>query len=93
MQGEIGRYQDTLPSACHVPTATMHEMFNRLDKLMKQGVREKALRPEIADLAPTLFMGMVRAFMIRDTLFKAGAGDLVGETDRLLTFFLEGVGT
>jgi AcrR family transcriptional regulator len=93
MQGEIGRYQESLPSACHVPTATMHEMFNRLDKLMKQGVREKALRPEIADLAPMLFMGMVRAFMIRDTLFKAGAGDLVGETDRLLTFFLEGVGT
>ena len=93
MQGEIGKYQETFPSACHVPTATMHEMFTRLDKLMKQGVREKALRPEIADLAPMLFMGMVRAFMIRDTLFKGGAGDLVGETDRLLTFFLEGAGT
>jgi AcrR family transcriptional regulator len=41
MQGEIGRYQETFPSACHVPTATMQEVFSRLDKLMKQGVRAR----------------------------------------------------
>lgn len=93
MQGEIVRYQETFPSACHVPSATMHEMFTRLDKLMKQGVREKALRADIADLAPVLLMGMVRAVMIRDTLVKGGAGDLVSETDRLLTFFFQGAGS
>ena len=92
MQGEIVRYQETFPSACHVPSATMHEMFTRLDKLMKQGVREKALRADIVDLAPVLLMGMVRAVMIRDTLVKGGAGDLVSETDRLLTFFFQGAG-
>ena len=92
MQGEIVRYQETFPSACHVPGATMHEMFTRLDKLMKQGVREKALRADIVDLAPVLLMGMVRAVMIRDTLVKGGAGDLVSETDRLLTFFFQGAG-
>src|SRR5882672_4946387 len=47
MQGEIGRYQETFPSACHVPTATMQEVFSRLDKLMKQGVRARALRADI----------------------------------------------
>jgi len=93
MQGEIVRYQETFPSACHVPSATMHEMFTRLDKLMKQGVREKALRPDIVDLAPVLLMGMVRAVMIRDALIKGGDGDLVSETDRLLTFFFQGAGT
>ena len=92
MQGEIGRYQETFPMACHVPTATMGELFTRLDKVMKQGVREKALRADVADLAPVLFMGMVRAIMIRDALLKGTAG-LVGETDRLLTFFLQGAGT
>ena len=92
MQGEIVRYQETFPSACHVPSATMHEMFTRLDKLMKQGLREKALRADIVDLAPVLLMGMVRAVMIRDTLVKGGAGDLVSETDRLLTFFFQGAG-
>ena len=60
---------------------------------MKQGVREKALRPDIVDLAPVLLMGMVRAVMIRDALVKGGAGDLVSETDRLLTFFFQGAGT
>ena len=92
MQGEIARYQDTFPLACRVPTATLRELFLRLDKLMKQGVREKALRADIADLAPVLFMGMIRALMIRDTFVKGVAGDLVGEADRLLTFFFEGAG-
>jgi AcrR family transcriptional regulator len=92
MQGEIVRHQEMFPSACQVPTATMHAVYARLDKLMKQGVREKALRADIAELAPVLFMGMVRAIMIRDALLKGGAGDLVGETDGLMTFFLEGVG-
>lgn len=93
MQGEIGRYQETFPSACHVPPATMHEVVARLDKLMKQGVRARALRADIVDLAPVLFMGMIRAIMIRDTFLKAaGDGDLLGEADRLLTFFFEGAG-
>ena len=93
MQGEIARYQDTFPLACRVPTATLRELFTRLDKLMKQGVREKALRADIVDLAPVLLMGMVRAVMIRDTLVRGGAGDLVSETDRLLTFFFQGAGS
>ncbi len=94
MQGEIGRYQETFPSACHVPTATMQEVFSRLDKLMKQGVRARALRADIADLAPVLFMGMIRSIMIRDTFVKIdGNTDLVGDADRLLTFFFQGAGT
>ncbi len=94
MQGEIGRYQETFPSACHVPTATMQEVFSRLDKLMKQGGRARALRADIADLAPVLFMGMIRSIMIRDTFVKVdGNGDLVSDADRLLTFFFQGAGT
>jgi AcrR family transcriptional regulator len=94
MQGEIGRYQEMFPSACHVPTATMQEVFSRLDKLMKQGVRARALRADIADLAPVLFMGMIRSIMIRDTFVKIdGNSDLVGDADRLLTFFFQGAGT
>ena len=94
MQGEIGRYQETFPSACHVPTATMQEVFSRLDKLMKQGVRARALRADIADLAPVLFMGMIRSIMIRDTFVKAdGNADLLSDAERLLTFFLQGAGT
>ncbi len=94
MEGEIARHQETFPSACQVPTATMQEVFSRLDKLMKQGVRARALRADIADLAPALFMGMIRSIMIRDTFMKVdGNTDLVSDTDRLVTFFLQGAGT
>ncbi len=94
MQGEIGRYQETFPLACNVPTATMQEVLSRLDKLMKQGVRARALRADIADLAPMLFMGMIRSIMIRDTFVKIdGSSDLLGDADRLLTFFFQGAGT
>jgi AcrR family transcriptional regulator len=89
MQGEVGRYQQTFPSACRVPADTMREVFGRVDKLMKQGVREKILRPALADLAPVLFMGMVRALAIRAAVLKTPA-EFVSEADRLLGFFLDG---
>jgi AcrR family transcriptional regulator len=94
MQGEIGRYQETFPLACNVPTATMQEVLSRLDKLMKQGMRARALRADIGGLAPMLFMGMIRSIMIRDTFVKIdGNSDLLGDADRLLTFFFQGAGT
>ena len=92
MQGEIGRYQETFPAACQTPLATMRELFTRVEKLMKQGVREKALRADVGELAPVLFMGMVRAITIRDAFVEGTAGDLLAETDRLLALFLEGAG-
>jgi AcrR family transcriptional regulator len=91
LQGEIGRYQETFPSACRMPNQTMREVFGRVDKVMKQGVREKALRADLGDLAPVLFMGMLRALAIRAAVFKSTA-DFLGETDRLLSFFLQGAG-
>ena len=91
MQSEIGRYQQTFPSACHTQSETMRQMYARIEKLMKQGVRDKELRPEIADLAPLLFLAMVRALAIRAAVLKVD-GDFVGETDRLLAFFLDGAG-
>jgi AcrR family transcriptional regulator len=88
MQGELGRYQQTFPSACQMPTETMRELRARVEKVMKQGVREKAVRADIGELAPVLFMGMVRAVSAREE-----ATDLAAETERLLRFFLEGAGT
>src|SRR5215831_6393713 len=36
-QGEMGRLEETFPSACHKPTDMLREMFARVDKVMKQG--------------------------------------------------------
>jgi AcrR family transcriptional regulator len=90
MQGEVGRYQETFPSVCNMPSDTMKEIFGRVDKLMKQGLRGGELRAEVGDLAAVLFMGMVRAMAIRNvvlhTTTESGA-----QTDRLLDSFLRGV--
>lgn len=91
MQGEVGRYQETFPSACTIPTDTMKEIFGRVDRLMKQGAREGALRAEVGDLAPVLLMGMVRAMAIRAVVLGAG-GEPADTTERLIDAFLRGVG-
>jgi AcrR family transcriptional regulator len=90
LQGEIGRYQLTFPSAFHKPNATMKDVFSRVERLIRQGVKDKQIRPEATELAPVLFMGMVRAVSIRDIL-----GDqrgLAAEADQLIDLYLHGVG-
>lgn len=89
LQGEIGRYQATFPSACRMPTETMKQLFGRVDRVVKQGIASGELRAEVADLAPVVFMGMVRGLMIRDALTD-GQAALVPEADRLFRFFMEG---
>lgn len=69
----------------------MRELDARLERLMKQGVRENALRPETADLAATLLLGMVRGLVIRSIVLGKGEG-IVVEVDRLFDAFLRGLG-
>jgi AcrR family transcriptional regulator len=92
MQGEIGRYEETFPSACRMPTATMREVFSRIEKVMKQGIRDKVLRPEMGELAPVVFMGMIRAMAIREVMLGS-SDESAARAEQLVTFFLEGAGT
>ena len=91
LQGEIGRYEQTFPSACRMPAATMREIVSRLEKVTRQGVRDGTLRPGVASLAPVVLMGMVRALAIRDALggVETEAAD---QAEQLLDFFLKGAG-
>jgi len=91
LQGETGRYQQTFPQACLKMRAKMREIHARAEKVMVQGVKEKALRPEQADLASFFLIGMMRALVIRDLVLGIGDG-LAVETDRLVAAFLGGVG-
>jgi AcrR family transcriptional regulator len=70
---------------------TMRELHSRIDKLMKQGAAQGALRPETADLAPVFLMGMMRALVIRSVILDDRRG-LLAEVDRLLDGFLHGLG-
>ena len=69
----------------------MQEIYTRVEKLITQGVREKAIRSDLADLAPFFLMGMMRSLVMRDVIHENGDG-LTVEADRLLSAFLGGVG-
>jgi AcrR family transcriptional regulator len=90
LQGEIGRYQATFPSACHKPSATIQEVLARVERLVKQAVRDKQIRPEAAELAPILFMGMARAVGIRD-IFTPRAADIAQESELLIDLLFKGI--
>jgi AcrR family transcriptional regulator len=92
LQREIGRYQQTFPNTWAQKTDTLRELYERIDREMKRGGKERALRPELDDLAPLFFMGMMRALIIRDVVFGTSQS-LTGEADRLLDAFFDGVGT
>lgn len=91
LQREVGRYQQTFPQAWGKKTDSMKEILERLDREMKQGVKDRELRPEAAELAAVFFMGMLRALVIRDVVLGAGAG-LGADVEQMLDVFFGGVG-
>ncbi|HVZ75368.1 MAG TPA: helix-turn-helix domain-containing protein [Polyangia bacterium] len=91
LQREVGRYHQTYPQAWAKKTDAMRDIHARLGDEMKTGVAEGSLRPEALDLAPTFFLGMMRALIIRDVVLEPGA-DAAADVDRLMDMFFHGVG-
>jgi AcrR family transcriptional regulator len=91
LQREVGRYQQTYPQAWAKKTDTMREIHERIEGEMKRGVKERALRPEAAELGALFFLGMLRALVIRDVLAES-SGDMSSDLDRLLDVFFDGMG-
>ena len=61
--------------------------------MTSQGVREKAISADLADLAPFFLMGMIRALVMRGLVVDEVDQSLSAETGRLLRAFLKGVAT
>ena len=91
LQGETGRYQRTFPTLVEAMRHKMREVRTRVEKLIAQGVREKAIRAEASDLAPFFLIGMLRSLVMR-RLYHDPSKGLVVEADRMLAAFLGGVG-
>lgn len=89
LQGEIGRYENTFPSACRMPGATLHEIHSRIDKVVRQAVKDGALRGGTEATAPMFLMGMVRSLAIRDAM-REEQGDPLADASELFDFFLKG---
>jgi AcrR family transcriptional regulator len=91
VQGEISRYGHTFPSASHMPGATLHEICKRVETVVRQGIKDGSLRPDIEAVAPMMLMGMVRSLAIRDA-FRKSQGDPVSDAAELFDFFMRGAG-
>jgi AcrR family transcriptional regulator len=91
LQGETGRYQRTFPTLAEAMRHKTREVYARVEKLVAQGVREKAIRAESSDLAGFFLTGMLRSLVMRRLYHEPNKG-LVVEADRLLAAFLGGVG-
>ena len=91
LQREVGQNQQAYPRAWAGKNDTMKELFLRIDGEMKRGVKERALCPELGDLAGVVLIGMMRAFVIRDVVFETGSGPKI-DLDRMLDAFFDGVG-
>jgi len=89
LQGEIGRYEHTFPSACRMPGATLKEIYSRVDKVVRQAVKEGSLRGGAEVTAPMFLMGMVRSLAIRDAM-REEQGDPLADAAELFDFFLKG---
>ena len=89
IQGEIGRYEHTFPSACHMPGATLREIYDRIDALIRQAIKDGSLRADIEATAPMFVMGMVRSLAIRDAM-RTTQGDPIADAAELFDFFLKG---
>jgi AcrR family transcriptional regulator len=91
LQGETGRYQRTFPTLAEAMRHKMREVRTRVEKLVAQGVREKAIRAETSDLAAYFLIGMLRSLVMR-RLYHDPSKGLVVDADRMLDAFLHGVG-
>ena len=79
------------PAPLRKPRPRLAELHQRLDELMKRGVKQRALRSDDAELYSAMLMGMVKAIVIRDFDGKARF-DVPGRARQVTRFFLQGAG-
>ena len=67
--------------------AMMPLLHERFEKLMKRGIKERALKPDGAEFYPAMLMGLMRATGICASL---SGGKKVPEASRIVDLFLHG---
>lgn len=87
---EWGLHQATYPETAACAPAMKKELYVRIDKLMRRGVKHKALRAELADYYAYLLMGMLRSMRLYN--MDHGVTDR-WPIDELVKLFMEGAQT
>ena len=87
---EWGLNPAVYPETAGCAPAAKQEMYVRLDKLMKRGIKQKALRPELSEYYAYLLMGMLRSMRLYNIDHNVTEHWPIDEIVRL---FMEGAGT
>jgi AcrR family transcriptional regulator len=87
---EHDRERAAFPASKH-PPETMRMVYDRVEELMKRGLRKRALRSRGSELHPSLFMGIVKGVFVRE-LYAPEPGSPERHVDTLVGFFLDGAG-
>ena len=86
---EWGLNQGSYPATAACAPEMKRAMFLRMDKLIKRGIKQKALRPELAGYYAYLLMGILRSIR----LYHVDKGiDGYLPIDEVVRFFMEGAG-
>lgn len=86
---EVGLSSGHFPETAACAPEMKQEMFLRIAKLIKRGIKQKALRPELADYYPYLLVGILRSIRIRHV--EEGIDGYM-PPDEVVRFFMEGAG-
>jgi AcrR family transcriptional regulator len=86
MQDELAQRR-----AGHARPELARDLYARLEKLVRLGLREKALRREDAELYPAMLLGVLKGVLLRDEYGRGPAQPV--EASVVVRCFLEGAGT
>ena len=87
---EWGLHQSTYPETAACAPEMKRELYVRIEKLMRRGVKQKALRPELADYYAYLLMGIFRSIRLQQ--LESGITDAQMPLADIVRFFMEGAG-
>lgn len=86
-QSEMGQNLAAYPETAASAPQMKREMYVRLEKLIQRGLKQKALRPELAPYYPSLLMGILRSMRIH--MVETGTDEHM-PLDEVVRFFMEG---
>jgi len=86
---EWGLHEATYPETAACAPEMKRELYVRIDKMMKRGIKQKAVRPELADYYAYLLMGTLRSMRLYNIDHDV---DDRWPIDEIVRFFMEGAG-
>jgi AcrR family transcriptional regulator len=91
LEGEATRDCRTFPLAIRKPRKAMEQIYERIRTLVERGLKARALRPNDAELYPTMLMGMLRGLMMRRLYHdRGGEPAMTSRVEQIARFFLHG---